>query len=66
MLVEYDHPVAGNIRVTGSPIQVDSEPAVDRAPPPALGEHTRKVLGEMGVDPETVEKMVAEGRAVAS
>ncbi|MCH7582525.1 MAG: CoA transferase [Acidobacteria bacterium] len=66
MLVEFDHPVAGHVRTTGSPIRLDGGPA--RAPtlPPTLGQHTRGILDELGLDPNTVEKMIEEGTAVAS
>jgi crotonobetainyl-CoA:carnitine CoA-transferase CaiB-like acyl-CoA transferase len=37
VVVEYDHPVAGPIRVIGSPIRVDGEPTTSRQPPPTLG-----------------------------
>ncbi|MCI0545433.1 MAG: CoA transferase [Actinobacteria bacterium] len=65
MLVDYEHQVAGPVRVTGSPIRLDSSQTVAGAPPPALGQHTRAILGEAGVDEGTVARMVAEGRAVA-
>lgn len=64
MLVEFEHPRAGHVRTTGSPIRLDGEQS--RAPrlPPRLGEHTRPLLRELGVDSDTVEKMIEEGRAV--
>jgi crotonobetainyl-CoA:carnitine CoA-transferase CaiB-like acyl-CoA transferase len=31
-----------------------------------LGEHTRSVLAEMGVDGASIEKMITEGRAVST
>ena len=65
MLWEYEHPVAGHVRSTGSPLRIDGSPALDERPPPVLGEHTRKILTEMGVDSATIEKMIEEGRATA-
>ena len=65
MLVEFEHPVAGHVRTTGSPIRIDHEQARAGSTPPVLGEHTRRVLHEMGVDDETIETMIREGRAVA-
>jgi crotonobetainyl-CoA:carnitine CoA-transferase CaiB-like acyl-CoA transferase len=65
MLVEYDHPVAGKVRTTGSPIQLDGSPARARSMPPRLGADTRGILAEMGVDHETIDKMLIEGTAVA-
>ncbi len=65
MLVEFEHPNAGHVRTTGSPIRIDSAQAIAGDRPPMLGEHTRAVMTEMGVDPATIEKMIAEGRAAA-
>jgi crotonobetainyl-CoA:carnitine CoA-transferase CaiB-like acyl-CoA transferase len=66
MLVEFDHPIAGHVRTTGSPIRVDDRAARSDALPPTLGQHTIAVLREMGVDLASIQKMVAEGRAVSS
>jgi crotonobetainyl-CoA:carnitine CoA-transferase CaiB-like acyl-CoA transferase len=66
MIVEYQHPVAGRVEVTGSPIHVDGAPARARAMPPTLGQHTRELLAEAGVDAETIEQMVEAGTAIVS
>ena len=66
MLVEFEHPIAGHVRTTGSPIRVDNRTARSDALPPTLGQHTIAVLSEMGVDLASIQKMVAEGRAVSS
>jgi crotonobetainyl-CoA:carnitine CoA-transferase CaiB-like acyl-CoA transferase len=65
MLVEFEHPVAGHVRTTGSPLRFDGEQARAESIPPLLGEHTRPLMREMGVDSATVESMIQEGRAVA-
>lgn len=64
MLVEFEHPVAGHVRTTGSPLRLDGTQARAGAPPPLLGAHTRSVMKEMGVDPVTIDTMISEGRAV--
>lgn len=66
MLVEFDHPTAGHIRTTGSPVRLDGHQARSALLPPTLGQHTRNVLSEMGVDRGTIEKMIEQGTAVAS
>jgi crotonobetainyl-CoA:carnitine CoA-transferase CaiB-like acyl-CoA transferase len=66
MLVEFEHPTAGHVRTTGSPLRLDDSQARARALPPTLGQHTRAILREMGVDDATIETMVEEGRAVSS
>lgn len=65
MLVEFEHPVAGHVRTTGSPIRLDGAQARAATLPPLLGEHTRAILEEMGVDSATIDTMIDEGRAVA-
>ena len=65
MLVEFEHPVAGNVRTTGSPVRVDGQQSRTDGLPPLLGQHTRAVLHEMGVDDQTIERMIEEGKAVA-
>lgn len=64
MAVEFEHPIAGLVRTTGSPIRVDDAPARSAETPPLLGEHTRKLLIELGVDTGTADRMIAEGKAV--
>lgn len=64
MLVEFEHPVAGHVRTTGSPLRIDGGQARASTIPPTLGQHTRAILHEMGVDDDTVERMLEEGRAV--
>jgi crotonobetainyl-CoA:carnitine CoA-transferase CaiB-like acyl-CoA transferase len=66
MIVEYQHPVAGEVKVTGSPIHLDGSPARAGDMPPTLGRHTRPILAEAGVDPETIEQMVEAGTAIVS
>lgn len=65
MAVEYEHPVAGTVKGTGSPIQVDLSPARAADAPPLLGQHTRQVLREAGIDEGSIEKMIEEGKAVS-
>ena len=65
MRVELAHPQRGPIPVTGSPVQVDREPAVAGRPPPELGEHTREVLREIGAADAEIEELIAQGAAVA-
>lgn len=37
MVVAFDHPIAGRVRVIGSPIRIDGRPSTTDIPPPALG-----------------------------
>ncbi len=47
MDLRMDHPEAGPIRLTGSPMRIDGTPAGSMRPPPRLGEHTDEVLAEI-------------------
>jgi crotonobetainyl-CoA:carnitine CoA-transferase CaiB-like acyl-CoA transferase len=48
MVVEIRHPRAGTVRVNGVPLKFSETPGAVRSAPPVLGEHTAKVLGELG------------------
>jgi crotonobetainyl-CoA:carnitine CoA-transferase CaiB-like acyl-CoA transferase len=44
MIVEYDHPEVGKVRLPGNPIKMASLPGTISRPAPRLGEHTDAVL----------------------
>jgi len=47
MIEEADHPIAGRLRMAGSPIKLSSSPeGVVLAPAPLLGQHTEAILKE--------------------
>ena len=47
MILEYDHPDVGRVRVPGNPIKMSEAPGPPSRPAPRLGEHTDKVLREL-------------------
>jgi crotonobetainyl-CoA:carnitine CoA-transferase CaiB-like acyl-CoA transferase len=49
MVVEIEHPVAGKLKMLGSPIKLSAQPASIRRPPPTLGQHTDEILAETGL-----------------
>jgi formyl-CoA transferase/CoA:oxalate CoA-transferase len=50
MVQTLPHAVAGSIQVLGTPVKLSTTPGVVRRSPPALGEHTDKVLmGDLGL-----------------
>jgi crotonobetainyl-CoA:carnitine CoA-transferase CaiB-like acyl-CoA transferase len=58
MLRHLPHPLAGTVPQVVSPIRMQDSPlSFDRAPP-TLGQHTREVLAELGLD---VEDLAAKG-----
>ncbi|HEX6844095.1 MAG TPA: CoA transferase [Actinomycetota bacterium] len=62
---ELRHEGVGDYRVVGPPVRFDLEPFPYPSPAPSFGEHTADVLGELGFGTEDVERLVAEGVAVA-
>jgi crotonobetainyl-CoA:carnitine CoA-transferase CaiB-like acyl-CoA transferase len=60
MILEVPHPALGLVRELASPIKI-ADARREPRPGPALGEHTRQVLGETGFSPEEVEALYARG-----
>jgi crotonobetainyl-CoA:carnitine CoA-transferase CaiB-like acyl-CoA transferase len=46
-IVPFKHPVLGDIKMVGSPINYSKTPASIRMPAPEFGEHTEQVLNEI-------------------
>jgi crotonobetainyl-CoA:carnitine CoA-transferase CaiB-like acyl-CoA transferase len=47
MIVEYDHPQVGRVRMPGNPIKFDGMGRTICSPAPLLGEHTDAVLSDL-------------------
>ncbi len=47
----------GGVPLVGSPVRIDGERCDSELPPPALGEHTAAVLGEIGLSGDEVERL---------
>lgn len=47
MRVEIPHPIAGTIPIVANPVRFSETPVTYGRPPPALGEHTQEVLGDL-------------------
>jgi crotonobetainyl-CoA:carnitine CoA-transferase CaiB-like acyl-CoA transferase len=58
---EYDHPEVGRLRLMGPPLVFAATPLRDPGPPPALGQHTDSVLGELGYGSEAIADLRARG-----
>jgi crotonobetainyl-CoA:carnitine CoA-transferase CaiB-like acyl-CoA transferase len=56
-VLEFDHPLAGRVRVLKHPVRYSSGEATLRRPPPELGEHTDEVLRELGFRAEDIGAM---------
>jgi crotonobetainyl-CoA:carnitine CoA-transferase CaiB-like acyl-CoA transferase len=48
MVETIEHPTAGKIKQTGIPIKFSETPGLISLPPPLLGEHTEKILSDLG------------------
>ena len=47
MIVEYDHPDVGKVRLPGNPIKMSGVTGTISRPAPRLGEHTDVVLSQV-------------------
>lgn len=65
MLVDMQHQTAGAIKVSGSPLRLDGEPARARRTPPILGDESRSVLVATGLSNEEIDQLVADGAVVS-
>ena len=62
MIVEVEHPVAGNFKMPGIPIKLSDTPGRIRTPAPVLGQHSAEILKEyLNYSTETVGKLIEEG-----
>lgn len=58
---ELMHPQQGPVRAAHRPVRFDGDQRSDFRPPPTLGEHTREVLREVGLDAQEIESLSREG-----
>ncbi len=65
MFTEADHLTEGRIRLLGFPIQSSAGASKLRQLPPHLGEHSREILCELGLDGSEIDEMVRTGQVVA-
>ena len=62
MIVEYDHPEVGKVRLPGNPIKMTGLAEVISNPAPLLGEHTDEVLGQLlNLSPDRLKELHDKG-----
>ena len=61
MIVPVEHAAVGTVEITGMPLHLYRTPGGVRRAPPALGEHTREILLELGYSEAEVETLLANG-----
>jgi formyl-CoA transferase len=70
VFVELEDPALGRVRTVDTPLQIEGHPKVTRMPAPRLGEHTRAILAELGLDEQEIqsltERRIVADRAVPS
>ena len=59
--VTVEHPSIGPLELVGTAPRLESSGMTAPVPPPLLGEHTREVLREVGLDETEVDAIVAAG-----
>ena len=54
----FDHPTEGQLKMPGFPSKFSKTPASIRKHAPKLGEHSKEILAEAGIDEEAINKML--------
>jgi crotonobetainyl-CoA:carnitine CoA-transferase CaiB-like acyl-CoA transferase len=58
---EYEHPVAGRVRVVAPAVRMSGTPPEIERPAPLVGQHSREILAEFGFRPAEIEAFLASG-----
>ncbi len=58
---EVQHPTYGAFRTVAVPMRLRGQDLTPRGPAPDLGQHTREVLGELGLSAQELDALVADG-----
>lgn len=62
MFIEQDHPRAGKVKLTGSPLKLSETPVNLNGPAPILGQHNEEVYKQiLGLDAQRLEALESEG-----
>jgi len=63
MVLEVEHLRAGKVKLLGIPVKLSETPGDIRVPPPAYGEHTLDILGELGYSDDDLARL-REAKAI--
>ena len=61
MIVEQEHQRAGRFTTMAPAVKLEKTPGTIRTGAPALGEHSREILGEAGLAPAELDALAAQG-----
>ena len=64
-IIDLEHPTFGTYSASGEPIRFSAAPAERVGPSPGLGQHTREVLAEIGLDATAIDQLVTDGVVTA-
>ncbi len=63
--VTYEHPTEGTVTTPGFAFSMSSTPPAVTRPAPLVGEHTREVLGDLGLSEAELDDLAADRTVVA-
>jgi formyl-CoA transferase len=61
VFVEVEEPGLGSVRTVSSPFHLEAHPKMTAERPPRLGEHTREVLAELGLETSEIDLLHRRG-----
>jgi crotonobetainyl-CoA:carnitine CoA-transferase CaiB-like acyl-CoA transferase len=61
LIEEVEHPTAGKLRFVGGPVCFENLPKNKAAPPPLVGEHSEKILRQLGLANAEIDDLIARG-----
>jgi len=61
LVTEYEHPTLGRMRQFGETVHFAGTPGQIAGPPPRVGEHSREILAELGLDDSEIDDLKERG-----
>lgn len=61
LFVDVDHPIAGKVRLNGSPIKLSRTNAEIRSAAPVLGQHNHEILTRLGYSQQEIDRFGKDG-----
>ncbi|MEM1362601.1 MAG: CoA transferase [Pseudomonadota bacterium] len=66
MIVEMDHPIAGQVRAIGAPVKFSASTNHKTRPAPTLGQHGREILAEHGYGADKIDALQKSGALIVA